>query len=141
MYYSAELVLQSYKPLYLEKGMLFLNDKKELWEFKNTVLSEDRFFIENGYPFELAVIDDSGLIMAEHHEIGWWDVGEYSDELRDITIKDINDVFDLYDGMIEIEIIDYVENAVPKLVNDKVILRLPEEEFYEEEVPERNGED
>jgi hypothetical protein len=149
MYKPVELVIQSYKPLHLEKGMLFLNDNR-LWEFKTTNLSEELFLIENGYPFELALIDDDGMIIAEHHQIGWWDVGESSDELRDITLKDINLVFELYDGMLDVESIDYITNTIPRMVHDKVILRLPEEEYYEEdddddwyeeEVPERNGED
>ena len=42
-------------------------------------------------------------LLASHDEIGWWDEGEHTDELRDITLDDINYLLREFDGYIDIE--------------------------------------
>lgn len=70
--------------------------------------------------------------MAEPEQIGWFDEGDHQDELRDITIKDINNILD--DGGnceidVEEEHLDDDEaqddyfNIVPVLLYDRIIIR------------------
>ena len=65
-------------------------------------------------------------LLADHHEIAWWDEGEHSEDLYDITLKEINTVLADYDGEVDIEIDDKAlhEDDVmqPINVNGKVVL-------------------
>ena len=133
MYHPAELVLKSYKPLFLEKGMYFITklnpgtrkEYVELWELKELPVNTEKFYAENGYPVELQVVYGDQLL-ADHHEIAWWDEGEHSEDLYDITLKEINTVLADYDGEVDIEIDDralHEEDLMhPIVVNGKVVL-------------------
>jgi len=137
MYYPAELIVKNYKPLRLEKGMMFVkmhragteNEYLEIYQLPHSFRSihhDQEFIEENGYPVELYVLDMDESILATPEQIGWWDAGEDLDELRDITIKDINYIIQECDGMLEIEIDDdeYEYGLVDSIiVEDKVILR------------------
>jgi len=153
MFISVELVLKSYMPRNLEKGMWFITklyqntDKEyiEIWELDKTPLEPiEEFITKNGAPVEPYLIYDEQVV-AEPHEIGWWDDGPESDELRDITLKDINLILTEYDGEIDIEVDDYeiIENEeiVPILYSDKVTLCIPgmyeEDDEYDEEDEEQ----
>lgn len=136
--YEAELVFRSYMPQKLEKGMLFITitpDENRLWELEAVPGNKDRFLKEHGAPVELSIIDQDGNIIAEHHEIGWWDDGEDVDELRDISIDDVNLIINNYDGWLEIEIIeelyDEQDLIVPNFIEEKVIINLITEEENE----------
>jgi hypothetical protein len=135
MWYPAEISLSSYLPSELEEGMLFINRISvgvvdpyiELFEIEEVPEDQDAFMAKHGAPVELVIIDESGNLLASHDEIGWWDEGEHTDELRDITLDDINYLLREFDGYIDIE---YDEDEGIVFMEDKVVLSLaPEEEW------------
>ncbi len=144
MYELAELVFRSYKPLKLSIGMLFLTkivrapDRLELFVLEELPEDEESFVVTYGYPVELSIIQqEEGFpanVLAEHHQIAWWDDGDDSEEdMREICIEDINNIINEYNGWVEI----YIEDELPYEIEDKVFLRYvteeEEEEQYEEE--------
>jgi hypothetical protein len=135
MWYPAEIVFNSYLPPELEVGMLFVNKISvgviepfvELFELDELPEDPDTFMAKNGVPVELAIIDENGNLLASHNEIGWWDEGEHTDELRDITLDDINYLLREFDGYVDIE---YDEDEGIIILENKVILSLvPDEDF------------
>ena len=79
-YYECELVLKSYMPKTLEKGMLFVEASEEgiqLFELDSIPRDEKQFIIDNGAPMEMYIIDGDDVVV-EPHEIGWIDEGEDS---------------------------------------------------------------
>ena len=134
MWCVAEFVLKNYLPKELEEGMLFINRISvgviepyvELWELKEVPKDIEEFINKNGAPVELIIIDENEDILASHDEIGWWDEGEHTDELRDISIEDINTILREYDGYLDIELDDDTLEA--SLYEDKVLLRFEQEE-------------
>ena len=138
-WYSAELVIKSYMPKALEKGMLFVivNEASTiLWELDHIPHNFERFIVENGAPVEVLVMDvDNDDVLAQYNEIGWIDDGDDVDELREITLEDLNIIIELQ-GELEIEVIeefyDEDEQIIPNMYNQKVILRLPCEDEDEE---------
>ena len=136
MYQTAELVVKSYKPLFLEKGMLFItklnpNTRKEyveLWKLEEVPQNTEEFLITNGYPVELNIVVGDQIV-AEHHQIGWFDAGEDTDELYDITLKELNHILAEWDGELEIEVDD---EEKPFIYMDKITMRYPTIEFEED---------
>jgi hypothetical protein len=138
MYYEAELVLKSYKPLKLEEGMLFVNkiartDVVELFILEEIPDDEETFVVTHGYPMEPYVVFDAfsttPIILAIPEQIGWWDDVDDVDDLREISIEEINNIINQFDGLLEI----YLEDDDPLLVENKVMLRyLTDEEEYED---------
>ena len=135
MWYPAEIVFNSYLPPELEVGMLFVNRISvgviepfvELFELDELPEDPDAFMSRHGVPVKLGIIDEYDRIIATHEEIGWWDEGEYTDELRDITLDDINYLLREFDGYIDIE---YDEDEGVTIIEDKVVLSLqPDEEL------------
>ena len=134
-HYEAELALRSYMPKRLELGMLFVDATEEgtrLWELDKIPQNEEKFMIENGAPMEVYIIDNDDSVIAEPHEIGWFDEGDDTDELRDIRLDDINYILNEFDGWLEIEIIedffDEDEQVIPNMYEQKVVVRLLTEE-------------
>ena len=145
MFIDCKLVLKSYIPEKLEKGMLFVRVKTEVIYGDKTEylqVSEldivprdmDTYLTYNGYPVQPFLVypminpDDTEVIAAYPEEIGWWDEGEHVDELRDITVKDINNILEWDNSMVQIEVLDDEEDEedgtpIPILYNDKVTLR------------------
>lgn len=134
MWCVAEFVLKNYLPKELEEGMLFINRISvgviepyvELWELKEVPKDIEEFISKNGAPIELLIIDDNEDVLAFGDQIGWWDEGEHTDELRDISIEDINTILREHDGYLDIELDDYTLEA--SLYEDKVLLRFEQEE-------------
>lgn len=135
MWYPAEIAVKSYLPPELEVGMLFVNRISvgviepfiELFELEELPEDPDAFMSRHGVPVEIAIIDESGNLLASHDEIGWWDEGENTDELRHITLDDINYLLREFDGYIDIE---YDEDEGITIIEDKVVLSLvPDEEL------------
>lgn len=133
MYYPAELVLKSYKPLFLDEGMLFITklnpgtrkEYVELWELKDVPVNMDEFLTKNGHPVELQIVINDTVI-AEHGQIGWFDAGEDTDELYDATIKEFNIILADYDGQLEIDMDeDGDDDLVTVLYQDKVTISYP----------------
>jgi len=136
--YEAELALRSYMPKRLELGMLFADVTEEgttLWELDKIPQDEEAFMVENGAPMEVYIIDNDDSVIAEPHEIGWFDEGDDTDELRDITLDDINYILNEFDGWVEIEIIedffDEDEQVIPNMYEQKVVVRLLTDEEEE----------
>jgi hypothetical protein len=133
MWYPAEIVISSYLPPELEVGMLFVNRISvgviepfiELFELEELPEDPDAFMSRHGVPVELSIIDESGNLLASHDEIGWWDDGEHTDELRDITLDDINYLLREFDGYVDIE---YDEDEGIVFMEDKVVLSLVPDE-------------
>jgi hypothetical protein len=131
MWYPAEIVIKSYLPPELEVGMLFTNRISvgviepfiELFELEEIPEDPDAFMAKHGVPVELAIIDDDGDLLATHDEIGWWDEGEDTDELRDITLDDINYLLRECEGYVDIQIEDE-EDFFVVFMEDKVVLSL-----------------
>lgn len=135
MYLECMLVFKSYKPLKLEKGMLFLRDYV-IREITEIPLNQEEFISENGYPVEPYIIDpgnpnkNDGYVVATPEQIGWFDEGEHSDELSDISVKNINDILEHYDGWIDLEMEETEDGEyVPVLYNNKVTIRMPQEPY------------
>ena len=134
MWCVGEFVLKNYLPKQLEEGMLFINRISvgviepyvELWQLEETTEDIEEFINKNGAPVELIIIDENEEILASHDEIGWWDEGEHTDELRDISLEDINTILREYDGYLDIELDDDTLEA--SLYEDKVLLRFEQEE-------------
>ena len=139
MWYPAEIVLKSYLPLELEEGMLFINRISvgimepyiEVWELEEIPEDMDAFMTLNGAPVNLMIIIDDypEEIIVTEDQIGWWDEGDHTDELRDILLDDINMVLREFNGELSIDIDDQEEdNIVPTLFENKVILAFDQEE-------------
>ena len=133
MYLECMLVFKNYKPLQLEKGMFFINSSYVMRELTEIPRNQEEFIAQNGYPIELYVIDpgnpneDDGYILAKPEQIGWFDEGEHSDELSDITIKNINDIIEHFEGWIDVQMEETEEgDFVPVLHDDKIIIRMPQ---------------
>lgn len=144
MWYDAELVVKSYKPLQLEVGMLFLQklhqgtlkEETELFALERVPQNEEAFVQQNGYPVELYVIGENDEILASDDEIAFWDEGE--EELFEMTIDNVNKIFNEYDGMVQIDMVDVsepddeYEHYVPIVYEGNVVLRYPQDEWPEE---------
>jgi hypothetical protein len=143
MYQTVELVLKSYMPKHIEPGMWFISkfnmgtvkELSEIWTItKPPAEPLEKFITKHGAPVEPYLIYNEQVV-AEPHEIGWWDEGENTDELRDIELKDINIILNDFDGFVDIEIDDWdfhQEGEIsPVLYADKVTICIPD--LYEEE--------
>ena len=134
MWYPAEIVFNSYLPPELEVGMLFVNRISvgviepfiELFELEELPEDQDAFMSKHGVPVKLFIIGEEE-VLATPEQIGWWDEGEHTDELRDITLDDINYLLREFEGYIDIE---YDEDEGVTIIEDKVVLSLvPDEEL------------
>jgi hypothetical protein len=148
MFIEALMVFKSYKPLKLEKGMLFLVQQprfKEIVKLDRVPANEEEYVKINGYPVEPYVIDlvnpnlsQDEVIFATPDQIAWFDEGEWSDELCDIEVRHFNRIIEGYDGYVLIEV-DYDEEAddedmlSPVLYNNKVTLSYADLEDEEDE--------
>ena len=145
---TGKLVFKSYKPLKLEKGMYFLkrnNEEISLMQLDSVPFDEEEYINMNGYPVDLYIIHqgnpnlNDGYVIAEPHQIGWWDAGEFTDELYDITLKEINDIIENYDGNVDVEIEEEPDEQgypIPTLAEGKVILSISDEEYDEDDEQE-----
>lgn len=142
----AELGFKSYIPAHgLEKGMLFTYKLSHGHKIKEQVgvrkleivpQDQDKFIQENGYPVYPIITDDEELL-AEEAQIGWFDAGPESEDLEDITIEQLNNIMDIYEGQVAIEVDEETEEPVFMEGPDgikKVIISYPEE--WEEEEDE-----
>jgi hypothetical protein len=107
MFTLAKLVFKSYMPLRLEKGMWFASKQKDLvygkvyeylqiHELTHIPQDMDSYIAVNGAPVEPYIIqpmqnpDSPEQILATPDQIGWWDQGDSSDDLEDLTVQIIN---------------------------------------------------
>ena len=115
MYQLAKLVLKSYKPKKLEPGMLFLTNVGKglsIIQINNVPRDEDEFLRTNGYPVEPYIIEEGnpnlndGYVIAQPHLIAWWDDGDHTDELREITLKDYKRIIEEDHGYVYIDALE-----------------------------------
>jgi len=141
MWYPVEISLSSYLPDELEEGMLFINRISvgviepyiELFELEEIPEDSDVFMSKHGAPVELVIIDQNQKLIASHDQIGWWDEGDDTDELRDITLDDINYILRELEGYVDIEIEEDEDTFIPVMYEDKIVLSLVPEDNDEEE--------
>jgi len=135
MFIQAKLVPKSYKPLKLEQGMFFVTIKNNAIHLHtlNFVPRDVELYTQlNGMPVELYIVFEGNPnlkefeILATPEQIGWFDDGEYSDEISDITIKQINKIFSDHQGYLFIEF-DHITNQ-PTLYDNKVTIRYVDDE-------------
>jgi hypothetical protein len=134
-------------PLKLEEGMLFVkghhvNTPKEfmeIWALERVPLDFEEFLKENGAPIELSIIDEEDEELVSHEEIGWLSYPFEEEILHDLTLKDINIIFNDFGGFLELEIEEDPEDDSYNIVvyENKVIIRFPQE--YEEEEEDINN--
>ena len=131
MYFQAQIVFKSYVPDGLKKGMWFIRtilEEKELFELDQTFLSpkeEEEFIAFNGYPVKPFIVEeyvDGSIpaILATPDEIGWFDEALLTDNLRDVTIDDLNYIINYEQGFILIDVDG--ETGEPTLAEGKVII-------------------
>jgi hypothetical protein len=133
-------------PKQLEKGMWFINkinpgtrkEYSEIWALDNVPLQPlEEFVTQHGAPVEPYLIYNE-QVLAEPHEIGWWDEGEHTDELRDITLDDINYILRELDGYVDVEYDEVEDDFV--IIDDKVVLSIaPEDDFDDWDVTLNDG--
>jgi len=158
MFIEALMVFKSYKPLKLEKGMLFLVQQprfKEIVKLDKVPANEEEFIKINGYPVEPYIIDlanpnlsQEETIWATPEQIGWFDEGDHCDELCDIEVRHFNRIIEGYDGYVHIEV-DYEEEEdyelmiTPVLYNNKVTISYAdmEDEYDEDDDYDEEDED
>jgi hypothetical protein len=152
LWIELNLKVQFYQPEKLEAGMWFMNslypgtDREflELWELTEDVPDEqlDDFIFKNGFPVEIFITqeaenpDEPDHIIVYPENIGWcFDINTESMDI--IDIKFINTVIQDYGGniflLINGFIYDDLDEIVPEMENELVILSYPFEEEEEEE--------
>jgi hypothetical protein len=145
MWFPAEISLSSYLPDELEEGMLFINRISvgviepyiELFELEEIPEDPEAFMVKHGAPIELLIIDDEERIIASHDQIGWWDEGEDTDELRDITLDDINYILRELDGYVDIEYDEIEDDFV--MYEDKIVLSIVPDDLEDWDVTLNDG--
>lgn len=116
MFVQAKLILEHYIPDRLIPGMWFLAlQHKNVVVYESTSLVDhpeqyEAFVQLNGYPVRPHIyyegdpnIPESSYLLVEPNEIGWFDEGSHSEDLNDISIKEINNILE-DDGYCQIEI-------------------------------------
>lgn len=150
MWIEVNLKTFFYQPEKIEKGMWFINslnpgtDREffEVWELEEDVEDYDEFITRNGFPVDLLITvevanpDDPDDIIVYSENIGW--VSDDENNTMDIVdIKFVNDIIENYNGkvflLIDESIYDDLDEIVPEMENELVILSYPFEEEYDEE--------
>ena len=150
MWIEAELVLSSYKPLKLEKGMMFIkwysvNDNGgpvvfELDYNKSFHSDAESYMLKYGCPveaslYELSMEHPLSNQLATSNEIAWVDEGEDSEDMHEITIEDFNVILkNKMRCQVKVNCNSNVQNDwklpmyIPVFDEEKIIIRLIEEE-------------
>lgn len=157
---EAELTFRSYKPLKLEKGMWFINRLYPNTKREQVVIKvldrtpnndDDAFVMINGYPMEPYIVYEN-QVLATPQQIAWWDDCDPDSEyFSDITIKQMEDIINIYGGWLDIQM--ECENdddecqPTPVIMEGKVVLtyygqseEYEEYEEYDEDDEEEEGE-
>lgn len=138
MYVQAQLVVKSYIPHTLEKGMWFIRTlyygDKHIFELDKPFLSpeeEEKFISDNGYPVKPYIVEEyldgsTPAILATPEQIAWFDEGDHTDELREVKLEDLNFILSFTEGFLLIDIDG--DTGEPVVSEGKVIIRDLEEE-------------
>lgn len=133
MYILAKLVFLNYIPEKFERNMRFKNQAGEIYGFIYTTTPLEKLIEDCGYPVKPYIMpisanpDDKVEPLALPEQIGWWDEGPESDELRDVTNSDLTRVMLEDDGILQIEVDiaeteDGIEFVTPVLYDGKVTI-------------------
>jgi len=132
MHLTGELVFKSYRPLELELSMLFVRrqhvgtfkEQVEIFALTSIPRDKDEFISINGHPVELCVVFneyDAVDLLVQPEQIAWFDEGPDTEDLHDITIKEINKILNDYGGYVDVEVDEeYPDTAI--LAEGKAIL-------------------
>lgn len=119
--------------------MWYVNKQNQIYILDKLPQNQEEYIKDNGYPIELMLSDENDNIVLhlfsdvpEEGQIAWWDEGDHVDEFRDITIKDINFIFENVDGYISVLVDDETGEIV--FEEDKPILTFPRPEHQEHEM-------
>ena len=120
MFVQAKLILQHYIPDRIVPGMWFL-----ALQHKNVILYEGKVLVDspeqyeafvqlNGYPVKPHIyyegdpnIPESSYLLAGPQQIGWFDEGGHTDEMHDVTMKELNNILE-DDGYCQLEIEEHI---------------------------------
>ena len=133
MYILAKMVLLNYIPEKFERGMRFRAENGNVFGFIYTTTPLETLIEEHGYPVKPYIMpisanpDDNVEPLVYPEQIGWFDEGPHSDELRDITNSDLTNIMLEEDGIIQIEVsvVDSpngTSHVVPELCEGKVTI-------------------
>jgi hypothetical protein len=142
MYVEAKLIFQYYVPDEGQNEFIFFqkNTKGEPYVYSISGIRDIETFIEiNGYPVKPYIlqvgnpnIEDDDVVLTQQDQIAWIDDGPQSDSLRDLEIKDMNEIIQNDDFNIMIEIDDETDEIV--LFQGKcTVMRIDTFDEYEEE--------
>lgn len=126
MWQEAQFGFTSYKPLQLERGMLFLQrlhegtpkEHIEVYKLGRVLLDQEAYISKHGYPVEMHIVNNDEKIV-DSAQIGWFDRGEDSDVLSDIETEQINVILNKHNGYLFVDL---------ELFEGKVTIKYPEEE-------------
>jgi len=127
MWITALLTFKTYKPLKLQKGMMFLNTQDNtLIELQEVPLDEYEWYSLYGPPVEPYILDISEnpheiSTLALPEQIAWFDKGDESDFLQSITVKQMNNILSRNGGWLDIEMTD--DLSMPVLFQEMVTVR------------------
>lgn len=152
MYILAELVLVNYIPEKFERNMRFRSPNGEVYGFIYTTTPLEKLIEENGYPVRPFIMpisanpDEHVEPLALPEQIGWWDEGPQSDELRDITNSDITNVMLEENGIVQIEVSVHMtpsgmEYVTPELYDGKVTIGIAIDEDSDDIEDEEDWDD
>lgn len=168
MFILAKLIFKSYMPKRLEAGMWFKKDHSDvvygkvynyftIYELKETPYDMYEYMSVHGAPVEPFIImpmmnpDSPQEILATPEQIAWWDQGDDSDDLEELTVQLINTYIygeDGENGDIALEVLDTQdEEGIHRNVvffHDKVTIRhvtFVDEHEYEWEDDDEDEED
>ena len=147
MYIEAKLVFQYYVPTEEQNEFMFFqkNTKGEPYVYILRGIRDIEAFIDvNGYPVKPNIllegnpnIDNSDAVLTTSDQIAWIDDGPDCDSLRDLEIKDMNEIIQDDDFNIMIEVDDETEEAV--LIQGKVcIMRV---DAFDESIEEEDDDE
>ena len=168
MFILAKLIFKSYMPKRLEAGMWFKKDHSDvvygkvynyftIYELKETPYDMYEYMSVHGAPVEPFIVmpmmnpDSPQEILATPEQIAWWDQGDDSDDLEELTVQLINTYIygeDGENGDIALEVLDTQdEEGIHRNVvffHDKVTIRhvtFVDEHEYEWEDDDEDEED
>jgi len=168
MFILAKLIFKSYMPKQLEIGMWFKRDHSDvvygkvynyftIYELKETPYDMYEYMSVHGAPVEPFIVmpmmnpDSPQEVLATPEQIGWWDQGDTSDDLEELTVQLINTYIygeDGENGDIALEVLDTQdEEGIHRNVvffHDKVTIRhvtFVDEHEYEWEDDDEDEED
>jgi hypothetical protein len=132
MFQEAELSFSSYKPLSLEKGMLFYQILHEgtskqtidVYKLGRVPVDQELYISKHGFPINLQVLDERYAIIAESEKLAWFDKGDDSDVLSDLEVEQINTILNKHGGYLLVDL---------ELYEGKVTIRYIDEEEENED--------